>query len=260
MREELNGFQTELFKRPGQVGYQTQPFGSSLNLPLCLVMDNIMSKRFLDTQLWEKKWFRKLEPEHKLFWIYILTRCDYAGIWEVDFELAEFFIGKKINIEKAREIFKEKYIEINNHKRWFIPNFIKFQYKALSDKCKPHIQVIARLKDLRLYEDYTKGIQTLKEKDKNKDKNKDKVKEQEKKFEEIWKKYPNSDGKKEAKRHFLASVKTDKDWEDIKKALANYLESKRVKDGYIKNGSTWFNNWRDWVDFKEPKRKDYGVI
>lgn len=74
-------------------------------------------------------------------------------------------------------------------------------------------------------------------------------------FEEIWLLYPNKDGKKSAMRHFLASVKTVKDWEDINKALANYLESKRVKDGYIKNGSTWFNNWRDWIDFKGIKKK-----
>ena len=71
-------------------------------------------------------------------------------------------------------------------------------------------------------------------------------------FEEIWAKYPNKDGKKAAERYFLASVKTEKDWHDIQKALQNYLGSKKVKDGYIKNGSTWFNNWQDWIDYKEP--------
>ena len=70
-------------------------------------------------------------------------------------------------------------------------------------------------------------------------------------FEEIFKKYPNKDGKKIALKHFIASVKTDQDLQDIQKALSNYLNSKRVKEGYIKNGSTWFNNWKDWVNYTE---------
>ena len=66
-------------------------------------------------------------------------------------------------------------------------------------------------------------------------------------FESLWLKYPNRQGKKEAERHYLASVLTDQDKADIEKALSNYLQCKTVKEGFIKNGSTWFNNWRDWV-------------
>lgn len=69
-------------------------------------------------------------------------------------------------------------------------------------------------------------------------------------FDEIWSLYPNKDGKKAAERSFRASVTTDKDYEDIKTALRNYLGSEKVQKGFIKNGSTWFNNWRDWVDYK----------
>lgn len=69
----------------------------------------------------------------------------------------------------------------------------------------------------------------------------------EKQFEMLWDNYPNKDGKKEALRHFKSSVKTDQDWLDIQKALKNYLQSERVSKNFIKNGSTWFNNWRDWV-------------
>lgn len=74
-------------------------------------------------------------------------------------------------------------------------------------------------------------------------------------FETLWLKYPNKDGKKDALRHFNASVKTEQDWADIQQALENYLQSKKVKEGYIKNGSTWFNNWRDWIDFKGVGKK-----
>ncbi len=71
-------------------------------------------------------------------------------------------------------------------------------------------------------------------------------------FNEIWEAYPNKDGRKAAERHFHASVKTPKDFEDIKCALKNYLSSDKVQRGFVKNGSTWFNNWRDWVNYKPP--------
>ncbi len=67
-------------------------------------------------------------------------------------------------------------------------------------------------------------------------------------FESLWLSYPKRDGKKDALRHFNASVKTEEDFINIKKALGNYLLSDTVKNGFIKNGSTWFNNWRDWID------------
>jgi hypothetical protein len=73
-------------------------------------------------------------------------------------------------------------------------------------------------------------------------------------FEEIWKSYPNKDGRKAAEKSFHASVKSETDYSDIKKALSNYLASDRVIAGYIKNGSTWFANWRDWIDIQTLKQ------
>ena len=98
------------------------------------------------------------------------------------------------------------------------------------------------------------------------DKEKEKEKEKEKKkkpsipeesiFSSLWEKYPNKDGKKTALIHFQASVITEEDIINIQKALDNYLASERVKKGYVKNGATWFNNWRDWIDMKPAKRWD----
>jgi hypothetical protein len=75
-------------------------------------------------------------------------------------------------------------------------------------------------------------------------------------FLEIVSLYPNKDGSKEALRHFKASVKTEKDFADIKQALQNYLKSERVAKGFIKNCSTWFNNWRDYIDVKSGYIED----
>ena len=76
------------------------------------------------------------------------------------------------------------------------------------------------------------------------------------KFDHIWEKYPSRIGKKSALRHYKSSVKTEKDCLDIHKALENYLSSERVKRGILQNGATWFNNWRDWIDYHEPETQD----
>lgn len=70
-------------------------------------------------------------------------------------------------------------------------------------------------------------------------------------FDDIWKKYPKKVGKKEAIRHFNASVKNEDDFKKINFALDNYLRSERVSKGFTQNASTWFNNWNDWIEYKE---------
>jgi len=70
-------------------------------------------------------------------------------------------------------------------------------------------------------------------------------------FEEIWKRYPNKDGRKSAFRSFCGSVKEEGQYRQIHQALDNYLKSRAVVRGFIKNGSTWFNNWQDWINYRE---------
>lgn len=72
-------------------------------------------------------------------------------------------------------------------------------------------------------------------------------------FDDLWLAYPNKDGKKRAEKSFYGSVRNEKDLFDIKVAMKNYLSSERVSKGYVKNGSTWFSQWRDWIDWKEFK-------
>jgi hypothetical protein len=78
-------------------------------------------------------------------------------------------------------------------------------------------------------------------------------------FEEVWSVYPKRIGKKAAKKFFLSSVKTQGDFENMKRALNNYNASKNVKDGYLQNGSTWFNNWEDWVEDPITNNKTMGA-
>lgn len=71
-------------------------------------------------------------------------------------------------------------------------------------------------------------------------------------FEEAWDGYPNKVGRKEAERHYKASVKNEKDRDDCLRARENYKTHLKIESWKKpQNGSTWFNNWRDWVDWKE---------
>lgn len=75
-------------------------------------------------------------------------------------------------------------------------------------------------------------------------------------YESLWREYLplSSVGKKAAMRHMGASIHTMKDVDDCYEAIRRYKASRRVAAGFIMNGSTFFNNWRDWVHFVEPQR------
>ena len=139
-----------------------------------------MAKRFTDSTKWKKPWFRKLKPEYKVFWFYLLDQCCHAGIWEVDFELAEFFCGK-LDINEIKKVFSKQIKEFDQGKRWFIQDFIDFQYGELNDKVNAHKSAINRLKKYKLYKNNkllinsSKAVvSTVKDKDKDKDLDKDK--------------------------------------------------------------------------------------
>ncbi len=81
--------------------------------------------------------------------------------------------------------------------------------------------------------------------------NKSKVNKKLFSFESIYERYPKKVGKKQAERHFYSSIKTEEDFVNMNLALDNYLKSERVFKNYIQNASTWFNNWADWINYKE---------
>ena len=123
-------------------------------------------KRFTETAKWEDSWFMDLSPTEKLFYMYILDRCNNCGVWEVNFRLAEFMVGLPLNQKEILEKFKDRIKLLENGKKWLIPKFIKFQYGQLNPKCKPHLAVIKLLEKHNLttvFKDLIKGMDTLKE-------------------------------------------------------------------------------------------------
>lgn len=123
-------------------------------------------KRFTETAKWDDPWFRKLSPELKLLWLWLVDRCDNAGIIDPDLELASFHIGYQYPFDTLSS-FGER-IEHLSCGKWMVSKFIEFQYGSLSRDCKAHRPIFQSLEKHAL-KGYPKGIHTLQEKEKEKE-------------------------------------------------------------------------------------------
>lgn len=101
-----------------------------------------MAKRYTDSNKWKKEWFRQLPLVYKLVWIYLLDNCDHAGIWEVEWDVLSIRMKEDIKPTEAYECMKEKITVIDAGKKWFIPDFIEFQYGELNPNNQVHKSVI----------------------------------------------------------------------------------------------------------------------
>ena len=66
-----------------------------------------MAKRYIDTKLWDKTWFRRLEVWQKSVWLYLITRCDHAGIIDFDSDSFNFHLKTKYGSEAYLKLFKQ---------------------------------------------------------------------------------------------------------------------------------------------------------
>lgn len=107
-----------------------------------------MAKRFTDSEKWQDRWFRRLPPDQKLAYLYLLDRCDMAGTIELDDELAEFQMGCPTDWEGLVESSEGRIVRLPNGRLW-VSKFIAFQHGTLSEKCNAHS---AALKLIERYE------------------------------------------------------------------------------------------------------------
>jgi len=111
-----------------------------------------MSKRFIDTKLFDDPWFMDLSKDAKLFWIYLITRCNHAGIIELNKRL----IGFQTDIQDLSSVIKEldnRLVRVTEQ-LIFIPKFIYFQYpKFPQSKVKQQIGAIEILTKYNLFKD-----------------------------------------------------------------------------------------------------------
>lgn len=102
-------------------------------------------KRFTDADKWEDPWFCEQSSEVKLFWQYICDRCDLAGVWEINWKLAEFHLGK-LDRTRIRAALGHRVAEMDGGKSWNLTGFIRFQYpNGLSLQSPVHRKITAAL-------------------------------------------------------------------------------------------------------------------
>ena len=59
-----------------------------------------MAKRLTDTEKYRKKFFRNLPGAYKLFWDFLYHECNHAGIWHVDFDVAQIYLGRDMPVSE----------------------------------------------------------------------------------------------------------------------------------------------------------------
>ena len=148
-----------------------------------------MAKRFIDTNIFRKSFIKTIPVEAKLFYVYLFCECDHCGVWEVEFEVAKVRLGLSYLTEaEVLNYFNDKIVVFNNGSKWFLPQFVKFQYGELKANNKIHKSVLNNLTKFNLievlnnYDDFKELVnpyQTIKDKvkDKVKDKETDKDKD-----------------------------------------------------------------------------------
>ena len=120
-------------------------------------------KRLTEAMKWEDNWFSLLTPTNKLVWLYLVDRCDKAGVWEPNFRLADFHIGQKVNWDEARQSL-DKTVRVLKNGKWWLPGFIAFQYGNLHVEQPAGVQigVIKQLKAHGLEAEYLALVEQAK--------------------------------------------------------------------------------------------------
>lgn len=214
-----------------------------------------MAKRFTDTQKWQKSWYMDLTAEEKLLWVYMTDSCDHAGIWEVNWKLTSFMVG--FQVARLPKAFEKQVKVINNNKYW-LKDFIKFQYGTLNPNVNAHKSAINKLEENNIC------VSTLEQplsntwarvKDKDKDKVKDKVKKDVRfkspSLDEVinyFKKMKYADYKNQAEKFFY--FYESKGWMVGKNKMKNWHMS---AGNWNKNNSEQNNN--SVVDLSDDKIK-----
>jgi hypothetical protein len=151
-----------------------------------------MAKRFIDTDLFRKPFMRGLEAPYKALWIYLLCECDHAGVWVVELDVAQIRMGLKLDPEKVIEKMGGAVVPVDGGSKWYLPDFVAFQYGELNPANRVHESVIKRLTALGIdpanpseNKPLISPLQGAKDKDKDKDMDKD-VLEDAREVEIVW--------------------------------------------------------------------------
>jgi len=132
-----------------------------------------MAKRFSSTEIWNEDWFIESPQEYKLFWFYILSSCNHAGLYKVNFKSFSIVNGLILTPSKALDYFNtgKQRIRAISETLWFIEDFIPYQYgNTLNLSNRVHLSIFNELQKHEIDLKSIRGLKGLKEGVKDKDK------------------------------------------------------------------------------------------
>jgi hypothetical protein len=224
-----------------------------------------MAKRLTDSRKWEDPWFTELPMKFKLLWLYLLDKCDHAGIFKKNIRLAEFLIGESLPESEIDKHFNGRLIKLDSE-TWRIPKFIEFQYGVLNPNNRLHLSVISLLEKEGASKGLARGYLAPKDKDKRKDKDKDKDKSISddqifetkycdnalEAFNTLLAEYPSKVGTSPARALFFQWQITEDMPARMQKAVANYKKHLKLNDWKKPmNFDKWLGQWLDWENYVE---------
>lgn len=141
-----------------------------------------MAKRLTDTDKWKDEWYISLCNDDKIVWQWLLDNCSHAGVCKPSMTLLNMMCRVSYDEKVLLEKMSGRVIPFNNI--WFIPKFIKFQYKTLFSQKPVIVSVVKELFNFDLIEmipssfgddykiisnSFNNHCQMIKDKDKDKD-------------------------------------------------------------------------------------------
>lgn len=86
-----------------------------------------MSKRFVDTEMFDDPFFMDLSKDGKIGFMYFITKCNHAGLLEVNEKLFKVYTG--VDWTTVKEQLNNRIVTVKEG-LYFMPNFIRFQYPS----------------------------------------------------------------------------------------------------------------------------------
>lgn len=203
-----------------------------------------MAKRLTDSEKWEDPWFLDLPNEYKLLWIYILDKCDHAGIWKINERLVHFCLGFKPDLNSFVAACKGRVIILSAEK-WHIPKFLTFQYGELSESNKMYSRVMSSLQKEGLKMGHISPINGVKREREEERKDKEGIVKGNS-FDRFWQAYPKKKSKGDAEKWWFKH----KPNEHLQDRILSALEKAKTSAEWTKNGGEFIPYPASWLNAK----------
>lgn len=212
-----------------------------------------MSKKMTDPDKWRDPWFRKLGPNEKLVFVFLIDQCNHGGFYEVDTEYMEFCIGidgdvilGAIQGLNSRCFMVDGWVWIKNylrHQKNEILNPDNNAHKHIIERVREQVARFHAVSEFKDFLGANKGLFSPPGKGKEKDSSSLGG------FEEFWGEYPKKKSKGAAQKAWTGNGCAKIHAEIISAVKKQKRTQDWTKDGgqYIPYPATWLRA-RGWED------------